>query len=222
MTHRATSSSAREREHGVVLSGTGGVWSVRTEKGETVESSLRGRLKKEREGALKLTVGDRVIIERETVDAEDRTQKLTSWAISEILPRRSELARRMPGEGHGERIVVANIDQVVVVFAAANPEPHVRMLDRFLVIAEGNDLDARIVINKIELVDKMPATFWSTIAPNEYGFYANVNPNVPHPRWSQDTERRIGELSRRPTLLFNGYAEQVASLYTGLDLKANY
>ena len=127
---------------------------MRTEKGETVESSLRGRLKKEREGALKLTVGDRVIIERETVDAEDRTQKLTSWAISEILPRRSELARRMPGEGHGERIVVANIDQVVVVFAAANPEPHVRMLDRFLVIAEGNDLDARIVINKIELVDR--------------------------------------------------------------------
>jgi sulfoxide reductase catalytic subunit YedY len=77
-------------------------------------------------------------------------------------------------------------------------------------------------IVKIELVDKMPTTLWSTIAPNEYGFYANVNPDVPHPRWSQSTERRIGELSRRKTLLFNGYAEQVASLYQGMDLRANY
>ena len=59
-------------------------------------------------------------------------------------------------------------------------------------------------------------------APNEYGFYANVNPDVPHPRWSQASERRIGETGRRKTLLFNGYAEQVAHLYEGMDLKANY
>jgi len=59
-------------------------------------------------------------------------------------------------------------------------------------------------------------------APHEYGFYANVNPNVPHPRWSQATERRIGEFERRPTLLFNGYADQVASLYAGMDLRVNY
>ncbi len=77
-------------------------------------------------------------------------------------------------------------------------------------------------IVKIELVDQQPATMWSTIAPNEYGFYANVNPNVPHPRWSQASERRIGESGRRKTLLFNGYAEQVAHLYDGMDLKANY
>jgi sulfoxide reductase catalytic subunit YedY len=75
---------------------------------------------------------------------------------------------------------------------------------------------------KIELVAEQPATFWSAIAPNEYGFYANVNPDVPHPRWSQSTERRIGEVSRRKTLLFNGYAAQVANLYAGMDLKANY
>jgi sulfoxide reductase catalytic subunit YedY len=75
---------------------------------------------------------------------------------------------------------------------------------------------------KIELVADQPATFWSTLAPDEYGFYANVNPDVPHPRWSQSTERRIGELSRRKTLLFNGYAAQVGQLYTGLDLKKNY
>jgi methionine sulfoxide reductase catalytic subunit len=75
---------------------------------------------------------------------------------------------------------------------------------------------------KIELVADQPATFWSTTAPDEYGFYANVNPDVPHPRWSQATERRIGETARRKTLPFNGYAQQVAQLYTGMDLRANY
>jgi sulfoxide reductase catalytic subunit YedY len=77
-------------------------------------------------------------------------------------------------------------------------------------------------IVKIELVADQPPTMWSTIAPNEYGFYANVNPDVPHPRWSQASERRIGELARRPTLMFNGYGEQVASLYEGMDLKKNF
>ncbi len=71
---------------------------------------------------------------------------------------------------------------------------------------------------KINLTDRMPPTFWSTLAPDEYGFYANVNPNVDHPRWSQSSERRIGEFKRRPTLIFNGY-DQVAPLYEGMDLK---
>jgi len=77
-------------------------------------------------------------------------------------------------------------------------------------------------IVKIELVEKEPETLWSTIAPREYGFYANVNPEVSHPRWSQASERRIGELSRRPTLMFNGYAEDVAGLYAGMDLSVDY
>jgi len=77
-------------------------------------------------------------------------------------------------------------------------------------------------IVKIELVAEQPKTLWNTMAPHEYGFYSNVNPNRPHPRWSQATERRIGEPGRRPTLMFNGYAEQVASLYAGMDLMANY
>ncbi|MFN8414443.1 MAG: protein-methionine-sulfoxide reductase catalytic subunit MsrP [Anaerolineales bacterium] len=77
-------------------------------------------------------------------------------------------------------------------------------------------------IVKIELTDTRPDTLWNTTAPNEYGFYSNVNPDVPHPRWMQDSERRIGELSRRPTLPFNGYGEQVASLYEGMDLKLFY
>ncbi len=77
-------------------------------------------------------------------------------------------------------------------------------------------------IVKIDLVDTMPTSLWMDLAPNEYGFYANVNPDVNHPRWSQATERRIGELGRRDTLAFNGYAEEVAALYADLDLRANY
>ncbi len=74
----------------------------------------------------------------------------------------------------------------------------------------------------IRFTDTQPQTTWALSAPNEYGFYANVNPDVDHPRWSQATERRIGELSRRKTLPFNGYAEEVASLYSGMDLRANF
>ena len=77
-------------------------------------------------------------------------------------------------------------------------------------------------IVKIELVDKQPDTFWTNVNAKEYGFYANVNPNHPHPRWLQVSERRIGELARRPTLMFNGYAEQVAHLYDGMNLDAFY
>jgi ribosome biogenesis GTPase len=102
---------------------------------DTIEASKQG---------LKLAVGDHVRLERG--DRDD------TWAIAEILPRRSQLARRAPGGGHGERVVAANVDQVVIVFAAANPEPHPRMLDRFLVIAEANALPARLVINKVDLV----------------------------------------------------------------------
>ena len=165
---------------GTVLSGTGGVWRVQAADGQVVEAALRGRLKKHedykareaklaREGQKgaaskvrgrardaaraddgdadqprKLAVGDAVTLEH---DAESG-----AWAIADIAPRRSQLARRTPGGGYGERIVAANVDQVLVVFAAANPDPHPRMLDRFLVIAESNGLAARVVINKADLV----------------------------------------------------------------------
>src|SRR5581483_5567145 len=76
-------------------------------------------------------------------------------------------------------------------------------------------------IVKIKLVEQQPRTTWSDYAPNEYGFYANVNPHVDHPRWSQATEQRIGE-GRRPTLMFNGYEEQVGHLYAGMDLRKNF
>jgi ribosome biogenesis GTPase len=132
------------------MSGTGGIWRVRASEGDVLEVPMRGKLKKADDDALKLTVGDDVVLEPGS--------QAGTWAIARILPRRSQLARRLPGGGHGERIVAANVDQVIIVFAAAKPEPHVRMLDRFLVIAEGNSLDARVVINKIDLVDENETT----------------------------------------------------------------
>ncbi|HTN73125.1 MAG TPA: protein-methionine-sulfoxide reductase catalytic subunit MsrP, partial [Methylomirabilota bacterium] len=77
-------------------------------------------------------------------------------------------------------------------------------------------------IVKIRFVEKAPPTSWNISAPQEYGFFSNVNPEVDHPRWSQATERRIGEFSRRKTLMFNGYGDQVASLYSGMDLRKYY
>ncbi|HSE28538.1 MAG TPA: protein-methionine-sulfoxide reductase catalytic subunit MsrP [Gemmatimonadales bacterium] len=75
---------------------------------------------------------------------------------------------------------------------------------------------------RIRFTEQQPRTTWNLAAPDEYGFYANVNPDVDHPRWSQKRERRIGEFRRRPTLPFNGYAEEVASLYSGMDLRRHF
>jgi sulfoxide reductase catalytic subunit YedY len=77
-------------------------------------------------------------------------------------------------------------------------------------------------IVKIRFAKSEPSTTWNRSAPNEYGFYSNVNPNVDHPRWSQASERRLGEILKRKTLMFNGYGDQVASMYSGMDLKKNY
>jgi len=77
-------------------------------------------------------------------------------------------------------------------------------------------------IVRVRFTDKQPNNTWNLSAPNEYGFYSNVNPNVDHPRWSQAKERRLGEFFKRPTLMFNGYGDQVAGLYGGMDLKKNF
>jgi ribosome biogenesis GTPase len=199
----------RKELRGVVLKGTGGVWHVRAETGETHEASLRGRLKQEREESRKLAVGDRVVLE---ID-----QRGEHWAIAEILPRHSQLARRAPG-GQGERIVAANVDQVVVVFAAAKPEPHRRMLDRFLVIAEANSLQSRVVINKIELVDREAV---------ERGFadYAAAG----YPVHFTSVKQRIGlddlhdQLAGKTSVLTGpsgvGKSSLMNSMYPGLDLR---
>jgi methionine sulfoxide reductase catalytic subunit len=75
---------------------------------------------------------------------------------------------------------------------------------------------------KIKFIRYQPPTTWGLTNPREYGFYSNVNPEVDHPRWSQAKERRLGEFLRGPTLMFNGYGDQVASLYAGMDLKKNF
>lgn len=124
------------------MRGTGGIWRVRDEEGTVREASLRGRLKQGE--TFKLAVGDEVELEPDERGGG-------AWAITAIHPRRSRLARRAPGGAQGERVVAANVDQVVVVFAAAQPEPHPRMLDRFLAIAAANDIPARLVLNKIDL-----------------------------------------------------------------------
>jgi ribosome biogenesis GTPase len=198
------------RKEGVVLKGTGGIWHVRAESGETHEASLRGRLKQEREENKKLAVGDRVVLE---ID-----ERGGQWTIAEILPRHSQLARRAPGAGQGERIVAANVDQVIVVFAAAKPEPHRRMLDRFLVIAEGNSLQSRIVINKIELVDR---------AETERAFadYAAAG----YPVHFTSVKQRVGltelhdELAGKTSVLTGpsgvGKSSLMNSMYPGLALR---
>ena len=220
---------------GVVLSGTGGVWQVRTDDGETRAASLRGRLKKADEGrradgsmrrdtvaaadrTLKLVVGDEVVLEG---DARDTGV----WAITEILPRRSRLARRTPGGGYGERVVVANIDQVVVVFATARPEPHRRMIDRFLVVAEANGLAARIVLNKAELVGDGDAARGAEVVRARFADYVRAG----YPVHATSVVQRYGlealrdALDGRTSALSGpsgvGKSSLMNALYPGLDLR---
>ena len=222
----------------VVLQGTGGVWQVRTDAGESLEVSLKGRLKREpgrdarerdmqdrgggresmRRGVrvddadkpLKLTVGDRVTIT--TVPGE------SSWAIDAIHPRRSQLARRSPGGARGERIMVANLDQVLVVFSAARPEPHPRMLDRFLVIAEANDLSARVIINKCELVDEklIHATFADQIDADYPFHFTSVVTGEGLDALRQEVEGRSSALTGPSGV---GKSSLMNRLFPGLDLR---
>jgi ribosome biogenesis GTPase len=130
---------------GTVLRGQGGVYEVETPEG-TVEARMRGRLKREERTGEKVVVGDRVDVEREQGAGG------SGWTIERIHERHTVLARKAPGKAPRPKTIVANVDQVLVVFAAARPAPHLRMLDRFLVICESGGLDARIVVNKTDLV----------------------------------------------------------------------
>jgi len=213
-------------ERGIVLEGTGGVWRVRTDDGETREASMRGRLKKAdggrradgsrrrdtvRAGAetVKLAVGDEVLLER----GDDGG----AWAIAEILPRRSRLARRAPGGAYGERVVVANLDQVVVVFAAAQPEPHAGMIDRFLVIAEANALRPRLVVNKVELVGEAAARQRFAAYERLYPVhYTSVREAVGLDALRDALEGRISALSGPSGV---GKSSLINALYPGLRLR---
>ncbi len=127
---------------GLVLRSQGGVYEVETADG-VVEAALRGRLKREERLGGRVVVGDRVEVEP--------GESGTGWTIERVHPRSSALARKAPGKAPRAKVIVANVDQVLVVFAATRPEPHLRMLDRFLVLCESTGLEALIVANKIDL-----------------------------------------------------------------------
>jgi ribosome biogenesis GTPase len=129
---------------GTVLQGLGGVYEVETPEG-VIEAGLRGRIKRDERTGAKVVVGDRVDIE------EERAGEGTVWSIVRVHERTTVLARRAPGKAPRPKAIVANVDQVLVVFAAAHPDPHLRMLDRFLVIAESSDIAPVIVANKTDV-----------------------------------------------------------------------
>ncbi|MDQ6736935.1 MAG: ribosome small subunit-dependent GTPase A [Gemmatimonadota bacterium] len=206
----AERSSAASTHSGRVLSGTGGVWQVREADGSMHDASLRGRLKLTNDSSVKLSVGDNVrLVEGERGDG---------WMITGIEPRISQLARREPGGRIGERVVVANLDQVVVVFAAANPEPHPRMLDRFLVIAEANSLTSMIVINKIELAGEAAvrerfADYGAAGYPVHFtSVKENIGLDVLHTALDGKTSALSGPSGVGKSSLMN-------SLYPGLNLR---
>lgn len=140
---------------GTVLRAQGGVYEVETPGGEIVEAALRGRLKRDERSGDRVVVGDVVEV------ASDAAGAAQVWAIERVHERRTVLARRAPGKAPRRKVIVANVDQLLIVFAAAEPAPHLRMLDRFLVIAEAAELQPLIIVNKVDLVgaDAARATF---------------------------------------------------------------
>ena len=134
--------------NGIVLWTVGGIYRVLLDTNQQVDASLRGRLKLEQRTGDRVVAGDRVHVELHDDDK--------SYAIEAVAERKSELARRAPGRGEHQRakILVANVDQVVVMVSATRPEPNLRMIDRFLVLAEANDLQSIIVVNKVDLIEQ--------------------------------------------------------------------
>ncbi|HET9453461.1 MAG TPA: ribosome small subunit-dependent GTPase A [Gemmatimonadaceae bacterium] len=214
---------------GTVTSGTGGVWKVLGDDGAEHEAVLRGRLKKADTGRradgsirrdtiaaaaenLKLAVGDRVRLER---DAPEH-----SWAIGEVLPRTSRLARRAPGGGRGERVIAANLDQAIIMFAAAKPEPHPRMLDRFLVIAEANEIAPLVIINKIELVgeDAARAQFADYVRAGYPVHFISVKQRVGLEGVRAALERRVSVVSGPSGV---GKSSLLNALFPGLGLRVS-
>lgn len=145
---------------GTVLRARGGVYEVETADG-LVQARLRGRIKRDSRSAEKVVVGDRVEVERDDAGAD--------WVVAEVHERRTALVRRAPGKAPRPKTIAANVDQIVVVFALARPEPHLRMLDRFLVLAESSGLDALVVANKADLVSDAEAS--ARFAPYEAAGY---------------------------------------------------
>jgi ribosome biogenesis GTPase / thiamine phosphate phosphatase len=134
---------------GIVLRSRGGVYDVETPDG-TREAVLRGRLK------LEARVGDRVVV-GDRVEIEEPERTGDAWTIERVDERTSTLVRRAPGKAPRPKVIAANLDRVLIVFAAAHPDPHLRMLDRFLVLCESSELDPVVVVNKVDLVGREAA-----------------------------------------------------------------
>jgi ribosome biogenesis GTPase len=147
---------------GTVRRGQGGVYEVQTPEG-VIEAVLRGRVKREERTGEKVVVGDRVDVE------QDRAGEQTVWAIVGVHERTTVLARKAPGKAPRPKPIVANVDQVLIVFAAAHPDPHLRMLDRFLVIAADSEIAPLIIVNKVDRVGMDAAR--SIFAPYERAGY---------------------------------------------------
>ncbi|HSJ10197.1 MAG TPA: ribosome small subunit-dependent GTPase A [Longimicrobiales bacterium] len=161
---------------GTVLRASGGVYDVLLNDGTVTEASLRGRLK------LEQRTGDRIVA-GDVVDLDD------DLGIHTVHPRTSQLARRAPGHGRKAKVIVANAEQVVIVFSAASPEPKRRLLDRFLVLTEANELDALIIVNKVELVDDDVVS--SFLAPYERVGYGTLRTSVVRGDGLDEMHRRL-------------------------------
>ena len=132
--------------NGIVLWAAGGIYRTLLDSGEEVEAALRGRLKLEQRTGDRVVAGDRVLVESHSDGG--------GHSIEAVAERKSEIARRAPGQGSRRaKVLVANVDQVAIIIAAARPEPRLRMLDRMLVLAEANEVPVLIIVNKIDLVD---------------------------------------------------------------------
>jgi len=144
---RKQSSKSDPHFNGIVLWAAGGVYRVLLDTNQQVDCAIRGRLKLEQRTGDRVVAGDRVHVELHDADQ--------SYAIEAVAERKSEMARQAPGRGgHRSKVIVANVEQVVIVIATTRPEPKFGMLDRLLVTAEANDLPAVIVVNKIDLADR--------------------------------------------------------------------
>jgi ribosome biogenesis GTPase len=197
----------RRVTRGVVLHGTGGAWHVHRQDGDPVVAALRGRVKHASD--IKLAVGDEVILEQEDG---------SGWAITEVLERRSQLSRRSPGRARTERVIAANVDQVVVVFALRQPEPHVAMLDRFLVVAEANALTSHVVVNKLDLADEAEAR--TLFGPYEkIGYALHLTSCRTQRGLDELRDRLLGRTSAITGPSGVGKSSLLNALYPGLGLR---
>ena len=152
---------------GTVLVAVGGVYQVELAEGGVIEAVLRGRLKRDAKADGRVVAGDDV-----TLALQEGT-----WTIESVEPRRSQLNRRAPGPGRPRpKAIAANIDRIILVFAAARPEPNPRTIDRLLVLAESNEIEALIVINKVDLADA--ATVAALLAPYRAAGYRTLSTSV--------------------------------------------